>query len=192
MSHLKLHVTLHTWQSSHFTPHPSQSTLSKVPPWLQDVSVSRPHCRAHKLRAALGRTAAELAYVRTIFRSKIQSRNELTHDTDIIICLWQSLKVMPLLHEYHHMSACITTWARCHSFTSCLVIIPFFGNFHETSFSRTLLKSMFVQKISKSNPRITCQPASMQGQKHLKWVRTRIRWTPFENVHDKTTMNECN
>ena len=27
MSHLKLHVTLHTWQSSHFTLHPSQSTL---------------------------------------------------------------------------------------------------------------------------------------------------------------------
>ena len=27
MSHLKPHVTLHTWQSSHFTPHPSQSTL---------------------------------------------------------------------------------------------------------------------------------------------------------------------
>ena len=27
MSHLKPHVTLHTWQSSHFTLHPSQSTL---------------------------------------------------------------------------------------------------------------------------------------------------------------------
>ena len=27
MSHLKLHVTLHTWQSSHFTLHPSRSTL---------------------------------------------------------------------------------------------------------------------------------------------------------------------
>jgi len=37
--------------------------------------------------ASPGRTAAELAHARTIFLWRIQSRNELTHDTDISICL---------------------------------------------------------------------------------------------------------
>ena len=31
MSHLKLHVTLHTWQSSHFTLHSSHCTLHTAP-----------------------------------------------------------------------------------------------------------------------------------------------------------------
>ena len=45
MSHLKPHVTLHTWQSSHFTPHPSQSTTSHFS--VHTALLPNPHFTLH-------------------------------------------------------------------------------------------------------------------------------------------------
>ena len=53
MSHLKLHVTLHTWQSSHFTLHSSHCTL-RSQHFTSHCTLKTPHFTLHTALFALG------------------------------------------------------------------------------------------------------------------------------------------
>jgi hypothetical protein len=105
MSHLKLHFTLHSWQSSHFTVHTSHCTLHTAP-FAVNTSLHTVLLRLHTSHFTLHTPHFAL---HSSGRSLLNSEKVLHTDKILQFSLLSSRPTLHTSHCWHHIgTSCIT------------------------------------------------------------------------------------